>query len=65
MPRSKTPMTTRSRTRRNASKRQVYRSRVKSSNCRGQTRCRTRNGCKTTKAKVRRSYCRKSKNARA
>ena len=58
-------MTTRSRTRSRTAKTQVYRSRVKNSRCRGQTRCRTRNGCKTTKAKVRRSYCRKSKNARA
>ena len=65
MPRSKTPMTTRSRTRRNTSRLQVYRSRVKSSNCRGQTRCRTRNGCKQTKANERLSYCRKSKNTRA
>lgn len=65
MPRSKTPMTTRSRTRRNTSRLQVYRSRVKSSNCRGQARCRTRNGCKQTKANERRSYCRKSKNTRA
>lgn len=59
------PMTTRSRTRRNASRQQIYRSRVKRSNCRGQTRCRTRNGCKQTKANKRRSYCRKSKNTRA
>ncbi len=47
-------------------KRSIYRSRVKSSHCRGQTRkCIKRNGCKRTASGRRRSYCRKSRNRRA
>jgi len=43
-------------------KKQIYRSRLKTSTCRGQKRCRIRNGCKKTKANVRPSYCRSLKN---
>ena len=45
-------------------KKQIYRSRIKSSQCRGKhyTKCRIRNGCKTTRRGKRRSYCRKSRN---
>ncbi len=57
--------TTRSKTLRMSSKKSIYRSRLKSSTCRGQTRCRTRNGCKKTKANKRASYCRSLKNRRA
>ena len=48
-------------------RRQIYRSRVKQSQCRGKvkTACRKKNGCKNTKAGKRRSYCRKTKNRRA
>jgi hypothetical protein len=45
-------------------KRKIYRSRVKTSNCRGQTRCRLRNGCKKTRTGKRKSYCRKRTNRR-
>ena len=56
-------MQTRSKTRSMArSKRAIYRSRVKSSLCRGQSRCRLRNGCKKTRAGKRKSYCRKRTN---
>ena len=58
-------MTTRSKTHRMRSKKQVYRSRLKTSTCRGQTRCRIRNGCKKTKANKRPSYCRSLKNRSA
>jgi hypothetical protein len=43
-------------------KKRLYRSRVKSSHCRGQTRCRVRNGCKKTQSGKRKSYCRKNSN---
>jgi hypothetical protein len=58
------PVTTRSQSR---SKKQIYRSRVKSSHCRGKsfTKCRGKNGCKTTMRGKRRSYCRKKTNRRA
>jgi hypothetical protein len=57
---------TRSRTRMNKTKKQVYRSRVKSSPCRGQTsKCREKYGCKKTKAGRRKTYCRKTKNRSA
>lgn len=57
--------TTRSKTGRMRSKRQIYRSRLKTSTCRGQKRCRIRNSCKKTKANKRPSYCRSLKNRRA
>ena len=57
---------TRSKTAKLRSKKQIYRSRVKQSPCRGQTRaCRQRYGCKKTKAGSRKSYCRKNKNRSA
>lgn len=48
-------------------KKAIYRSRVKSSHCRGQsfTKCRLRNGCKRTKSGTRKSYCRKTTNRHA
>ena len=57
---------TRSKTSKKTSKKSVYRSRVKSSQCRGKsfTKCRRRNGCKVTLKGKRRSYCRKYKNQR-
>ena len=47
-------------------KKQLYRSRVKHSPCRGQTRnaCKEKYGCKKTRAGRRVSYCRKTKNRR-
>lgn len=55
---------TRSKTRASRTKKQIYRSRVKRSRCRGKTRttCKAARGCASTKAGRRRSYCRKSKN---
>jgi len=47
---------------RNSSRKAIYRSRVKSSHCRGKTRCRLRNGCKKTRTNIRKSYCRKRHN---
>lgn len=45
------------------SKKRIYRSRIKSSPCRGQTnKCKKKNGCKKTRRGRRRSYCRKSTN---
>ncbi len=57
-------MKTRSQTR---TRKQVYRARLKSSNCRGRsgTKCRLKYGCKTTKAGRRKSYCRSLKNRSA
>ena len=53
---------TRSRSR---TRKQLYRSRVKSSHCRNKyTRCRRRNGCKRTTHGTIKSYCRKSSNKR-
>lgn len=46
-------------------KKAIYRARVKTSRCRGQTRCRARNGCKKTRSGKRKSYCRKSTNRHA
>ena len=48
-------------------RKQLYRSRVKSSPCRGKsfTTCRLRNGCKRTMAGRRRSYCRRRTNRSA
>ena len=47
---------TRSKTAKLRSKKQIYRSRVKHSPCRGQTRaCRERYGCRKTKAGTRKS----------
>jgi hypothetical protein len=54
---------TRSKTVKRRSRKQVYRSRVKHSPCRGQTsECREKYGCKKTRAGRRSSYCRKMKN---
>lgn len=55
---------TRSKTRVSRTKKQIYRSRVKSSRCRGRNSraCKAAPRCQTTKAGRRRSYCRKSKN---
>ena len=47
------------------SKKAIYRARVKSSRCRGQTRCRVRNNCKKTRSGKRKSYCRKRTNRHA
>jgi hypothetical protein len=48
-------------------RKQLYRSRVKSSVCRGKsfTTCRLKNGCKRTMAGRRKSYCRKRTNRNA
>jgi hypothetical protein len=48
-------------------KKQIYRSRVKTSHCRGKSfdKCRLKNGCKRTMAGKRRSYCRKRTNRNA
>ena len=57
-------MRTRGQTR---TRKQVYRARLKTSNCRGKsfTSCRLKNGCKRTMAGRRRSYCRSRKNRHA
>lgn len=57
-------MITRGQTR---TRKQVYRARLKTSNCRGKsfTSCRLKNGCKRTTAGRRRSYCRSRKNRHA
>lgn len=57
-------MKTRSQTR---TRKQIYRSRVKSSHCRGKsfTTCRLRNGCKRTRSGRRKSYCRRRANRNA
>ena len=48
------------------SRKQIYRSRVKSSPCRGQTeKCRLKYGCKKTRKGRRKSYCRKRSNRHA
>lgn len=61
------PMMTRSRTRRARTKRQIYRSRVKASPCRGKisSECLDKNGCKNTKSGRRKSYCRRKMNRSA
>ena len=48
-------------------RKQIYRSRVKSSVCRGKSydKCRKKIGCKSTKRGRRRSYCRKRTNRHA
>lgn len=55
------------RTRKMRTKKQVYRSRVKRSPCRGKTAdgCRKKYGCKQTKSGKRKSYCRKRSNRHA
>lgn len=55
---------TRSMTRRRSIKTKIYRARVKSSVCRklSKDKCRKKNGCKSTKKGLRRSYCRSMKN---
>ena len=59
-------MQTRSKSRNIRSKRMIYRSRVKSSPCRGQTqKCREKYGCKKTHSGRRKTYCRKSQNRHA
>ena len=57
-------MRTRSQTR---SKKQVYRARLKTSNCRGKsfTTCRLKNGCKRTRRVRSKSYCRSRSNRSA
>ena len=57
-------MRTRSQTR---TRKQVYRARLKTSNCRGKsfTKCRLKDGCKRTRAGRRKSYCRSRKNRSA
>ena len=57
-------MRTRSHTR---SRKQVYRARLKTSNCRGRsfTTCRLKDGCKRTRRGRRKSYCRSRKNRSA
>ena len=58
---------TRSKTAKLRSRKQIYRSRVKNSPCRGKMSrtCRKKYGCKKTKAGTRKSYCRKNKNRSA
>jgi hypothetical protein len=57
---------TRSQTAKRRTRKQIYRSRVKHSPCRGQTSgCREKYGCKKTKAGRRRAYCRKTMNRHA
>lgn len=58
---------TRSKSRSSRTKKQIYRSRVKRSRCRGKSRsnCKANPRCRTTKAGRRKAYCRKSKNRHA
>ena len=51
----------------NRTRKQVYRARLNTSNCRGKsfTRCRLKDGCKRTRAGSRKSYCRSRKNRSA
>ena len=58
-------VSTRSQTRTRKAKLALYRSRVKSSRCRGKSknRCYKKNGCKNTIKGLRKSYCRKSRNS--
>ena len=60
-------MQTRSKSRKMRSRKQIYRARVKTSPCRGQTGngCREKYGCKKTKRGNRKSYCRKRTNRRS
>ena len=55
---------TRSKSRRMRSRKQIYRARVKTSPCRGQTAdgCREKYGCKKTRSGRRKTYCRKRTN---
>ena len=48
-------------------RKQVYRARLKTSNCRSKssTQCRLKYGCKSTKSGRRNSYCRSVKNRSA
>jgi hypothetical protein len=57
-------MRTRSQSR---TRKQVYRARIKTSNCRGRsfTRCRLKDGCKRTMSGRIKSYCRSRKNRSA
>ncbi len=58
---------TRSQSSATKTRKQIYRKRVKTSQCRGKTSmyCRTRRGCKSTnKTMHKKSYCRKIKNKR-
>ena len=51
---------------RKRSNKQIYRSRVKRSPCRGKkSSCRVKYGCRKTKSGKRSSYCRKRSNRRA
>jgi hypothetical protein len=58
---------TRSKTRGLRTRKQIYRKRVKTSPCRGETvdGCRKKYGCVRTKAGNRRAYCRKRTNRHA
>lgn len=58
---------TRSKTANMRTRKQIYRSRVKTSHCRGKVsgKCLRARGCKNTKAGRRRSYCRKGSNRKA
>jgi hypothetical protein len=58
---------TRSKTAKLRTRKQIYRSRVKHSPCRGVSSnvCIAKYGCKKTKAGTRKSYCRKYKNRNA
>ena len=59
-------MQTRSKARHSRTKRSIYRSRVKSSPCKGQTQqCREKYGCKKSRSGKRKSYCRKIHNRHA
>lgn len=53
--------------RKSRSRKQIYRSRSKSSSCRGKssTKCRLKYGCKLTSSGRRKSYCRKRSNRSA
>ena len=55
-------MKTRSASKSLATRRKMYRKRVKNSTCRKAKSCRTARGCKLTKAGKRKSFCRKSNN---
>ena len=54
-------------TRKMRTRKQIYRSRVKYSPCRGKSAdgCREKYGCKKTKSGRRKSYCRKRTNRRS
>lgn len=59
-------MKTRSSTKANATRKRVYRKRVKTSKCRGKgpAACRGTRGCKYSSKGKKRTFCRKSKNVK-